>query len=91
MQCGIGLGKDQAATKWRMCGSDQETVITACQALRNRSTGISAQAICKPPFTSAGLLEIAADCTAEVNESGQLHVRYFKCTASEFISVYVFS
>src|SRR5678815_868158 len=77
MQGGVGLGKNQATAERRMCGSDQETVITTCQTLRNRAASIPAEAICKPPFAPAGLVKIAADGTAEVNEFGRLHFRYF--------------
>jgi hypothetical protein len=52
-------------------------VVAAGQALRNGAAGVTTKAIRQPPFAPAGLLKVAAGCSAETDEVRRFHTFTF--------------
>ena len=65
---GIGLRPDKPSPKRRLHWCDQQAVIAAGQAAGDCASGVSAEAVGKPPFAALCLLQVAADCMAETHE-----------------------
>jgi hypothetical protein len=76
---GICLGEEQPASERRCDRCDQQAVIAPGQAAGEGAAGITAASVRKPPFTSLGLAEIAANGARELNwaQRGKGHREWF--------------
>jgi len=67
-ELGIGLRPQKPAAQRRLDRRDQQTVIAPGQASGDRTRRIGAEAVGEPPFPPLGLLQIAADGAAKVDQ-----------------------